>query len=177
MGVKVRLWTSSLEGSLRPEAACGSGTAVVPVLPSLDIMIVNWNTGTLLRDCLKSMTQARGETFRLNRVVVVDKTQPMVRLTDWKAFRNSLSLFFTMASIVASLLLAIKALPAQRRTTCCFSTPTRACSQSPLQRPLEFLEERENPGFGICGVRHVDDSRTFSTTCARFPTLRIFLPR
>ena len=40
--------------------------------PSLDIIIVNWNTGTLIRDCLKSITQARGQRFRLERVVVVD---------------------------------------------------------------------------------------------------------
>jgi len=43
-----------------------------------------------------------------------------------------------------------------------------------LWRPLEFLEHNANSKFGICGVRHVDDSGAFSTSCARFPTLRIF---
>ena len=40
--------------------------------PSLDIIIVNWNTGTLIRDCLESISRARTAALRLARVVVVD---------------------------------------------------------------------------------------------------------
>src|SRR6185436_16896564 len=55
-----------------------------------------------------------------------------------------------------------------------FQNPdTRVFSDS-LRHPLEFLEQKQNSKFGICGVRHVDDSGAFSTSCARFPTLRIF---
>jgi GT2 family glycosyltransferase len=37
------------------------------------------------------------------------------------------------------------------------------------------MEQEENREIGICGVRHVDDSGAFSTSCARFPTLRMFI--
>jgi N-acetylglucosaminyl-diphospho-decaprenol L-rhamnosyltransferase len=174
MGVKVRLWTSSLEGSLHPEAARGSGTAVVPVLPSLDIIIVNWNTGTLLRDCLKSITQARGETFRLNRVVVVDNDSADGSVDGLEGVSEQ-PIFVLHNGVNRGFAAACNqgATGTQADYLLFLNPDTRLFPES-LQRPLEFLEERENPGFGICGVRHVDDSRTFSTTCARFPTLRIF---
>ena len=55
-----------------------------------------------------------------------------------------------------------------------FLNPDTRVFPDSLWRPLEFLEQKENGKFGICGVRHVDDSGAFSTSCARFPTLRIF---
>jgi len=41
-------------------------------LPSLDIVIVNWNAGTYLRDCLEAVAESKREHFELDRVVVVD---------------------------------------------------------------------------------------------------------
>ncbi|HDM75968.1 MAG TPA: glycosyltransferase, partial [Deltaproteobacteria bacterium] len=41
--------------------------------PFMDIIIVNWNSGGQLRDCLESITNANNQdSFKLNRVVVVD---------------------------------------------------------------------------------------------------------
>ena len=40
--------------------------------PSLDVIIVNWNAGPLLRRCLTALTEARSPSFTLARVVVVD---------------------------------------------------------------------------------------------------------
>ena len=55
-----------------------------------------------------------------------------------------------------------------------FLNPDTRVFPDSLWRPLEFLEQEENGKVGICGVRHVDDSGAFSTSCARFPTLKIF---
>ena len=41
-------------------------------MPSLDIVIVNWNTGGQLGECLDSIPAALGGSFGLERVVVVD---------------------------------------------------------------------------------------------------------
>ncbi len=40
--------------------------------PSLDIVIVNWNAGRQLYDCLNSIALAEQGNFALSRVVVVD---------------------------------------------------------------------------------------------------------
>ena len=40
--------------------------------PTLDVIIVNWNTGDDLRACLKSLANTIRSTLTVNRVVVVD---------------------------------------------------------------------------------------------------------
>src|SRR5271156_1399355 len=42
------------------------------MLPSLDIIIVNWNAGSQLQQCLDSIRTANFDGFELLRVVVVD---------------------------------------------------------------------------------------------------------
>jgi len=41
-------------------------------LPTLDIIIVNWNAGQLLRDCVESIEKTKQNNFVLERIVVVD---------------------------------------------------------------------------------------------------------
>jgi N-acetylglucosaminyl-diphospho-decaprenol L-rhamnosyltransferase len=143
--------------------------------PSLDIIIVNWNTGALLRDCLKSIAQARGESFRLDRVVAVDNNS-----TDGSAegsenlpglpisvLHNDVNRGFAAACNQGA--------AGTQADYLLFLNPDTRLFPDSLWRPLEFLEQKENAKFGICGVRNVDDSGAFSTSCARFPTLRIFL--
>jgi len=42
------------------------------VLPSIDIIIVNWNSGKQLSDCLQSIGDTVKTSFQLSRVIVVD---------------------------------------------------------------------------------------------------------
>jgi len=143
--------------------------------PSLDIIIVNWNTGTLLRDCLNSIIQARAESFRIERIVVVDNSSgdgsadglEGLSQLPISVLRNDANRGFAAACNQGAVGTHADYLLLLNPDTCLFAD----C----LSRPLEFLECSENSKFGICGVRHVDDSGAFSTSCARFPTLRIFL--
>ena len=144
------------------------------MIPSLDIIIVNWNTGTLLRDCLGSISQARTAGFRLERVVVVDNNSAdasadaLEGLSEQpiSVLRNDVNQGFAAACNQG-------AAGTQADYLLFLNPDTRVFSDS-LWRPLEFLEQKQNSKFGICGVRHVDDSGAFSTSCARFPTLGIF---
>lgn len=42
------------------------------MLSSIDVIIVNWNSGQLLRDCLASLEKTRQDNFYIKRVTVVD---------------------------------------------------------------------------------------------------------
>ena len=142
--------------------------------PSLDIIIVNWNTGTLIRDCLKSIAQAQGECFRIERVVVVDNHSldgSTEGLEDFlgqpiSVLHNDVNRGFAAACNQGA--------AGTRADYLLFLNPDTRVFPDSLWHPMEFLEQEANVRFGICGVRHVDDSGAFSTSCARFPTLRIF---
>jgi N-acetylglucosaminyl-diphospho-decaprenol L-rhamnosyltransferase len=42
------------------------------MIPKIDIIIVNWNSGMQLRDCLASIKDTDNDNYDLNKVVVVD---------------------------------------------------------------------------------------------------------
>src|SRR5690242_6341987 len=50
----------------------GAPVAVAGARSSLDVVIVNWNSGAQLRACLRSLERANRGGFDLQRVVVVD---------------------------------------------------------------------------------------------------------
>ena len=144
------------------------------MLPSLDIIIVNWNTGALLRDCLKSISQAGTTAFRLERVVVIDNhsadgsADGLEALSEQpiSVLHNNVNRGFAAACNQGA--------AGTQADYLLFLNPDTRVFPDSLWRPLEFLDQKENAKFGICGLRHVDDSGGFSTSCARFPTLRIF---
>jgi N-acetylglucosaminyl-diphospho-decaprenol L-rhamnosyltransferase len=142
--------------------------------PSLDIIIVNWNTGPLIRDCLKSITQARGEGFHLDRVVVVDNNSVDGSVEGLEAVSDQpISVIHNDTNRGFAAACNQGAAGTQADYLLFLNPDTRVFPDS-LWSPLEFLEQEKNSRVGICGVRHVDDSGAFSTSCAHFPTLRIF---
>ncbi|MDP9366947.1 MAG: glycosyltransferase, partial [Chloroflexota bacterium] len=44
-----------------------------------------------------------------------------------------------------------------------------------LTRPIRFMVEPANARIGICGIQLVDESGRVDRSCARFPTLRMFV--
>jgi N-acetylglucosaminyl-diphospho-decaprenol L-rhamnosyltransferase len=143
------------------------------VTPSLDIVIVNWNTGPLLHTCLRSIAAAGGTTYRIGRVVVVDNGSvdgscdnlndvglPLV-LT-----RNGVNRGFAAACNQGATAAASDYL--------LFLNPDTALFNDSLSRPIAFMEEPSNADVAICGVRLVGDKGAPAVSCARFPTVGTF---
>lgn len=142
------------------------------MIPSLDIVIVNWNTGVALSACLRSIASARRDGFRLGRVVVVDNGSE-----DGSA----------CGLHIEGLPLAVVANRANRGfAAACnqgaqrseadyllFLNPDTELFADSLAVPIEYLERPEAAAVGICGVRLVDGAGRPAVSCARFPTLKV----
>jgi GT2 family glycosyltransferase len=143
-------------------------------LPSVAIVIVNWNTGALLGDCLRSIAQAHRDCFCLDRVVIVDNgsvdgsADEVEQLLAPPAivFRNDANRGFAAACNQGA--------AGSQAHYLLFLNPDARLFSDSLSRAVRFLEQKDHAEVGICGVRHVDDSGAFSTSCARFPTLGTF---
>lgn len=136
---------------------------------TLCIIIVNWNSGGQLYDCLKSIANVEQSGFRVVRVVVIDNASTD-ESTDGlhdinlplQFIRNSANRGFAAAcnqgaqGSVADYLL--------------FLNPDTTLFYDSLTIPISFIEQPENQHVGILGIQLVDDSRAISRTCARFPT-------
>jgi GT2 family glycosyltransferase len=141
---------------------------------TLSIVIVNWNAGPALIDCVKSIASYSFDVLR--SVVLVDNgstdgsVEPIEALRDLPfellVIRNHSNIGFAAACNQG----------AAAATACdylLFLNPDTKLLSDSLTTPLAFLQQPSNSQVGICGIRLSDETGNFSTSAARFPTLRI----
>jgi len=135
----------------------------------LDIVIVNWNAGDLLSQCLKSIKcYGHNET---RRVIVLDNAS-----TDGSAdgisdlyelplevVRNNANYGFARACNQGAEL--------GKAPYLLFLNPDIRLFAHSLSIPLAFMEKDENKEVGICGIQLVNESDEVARTCARSPSL------
>lgn len=142
--------------------------------PSLDIVIVNWNAGDLLRECVETITQVEIEGFELGSVVVVDNasrdgsTDAIGRNhLPMSVLRNGSNLGFATACNQGARLGAADHV--------LFLNPDTRLFASSLTLPMRFMALPEHQGIGICGVQLMDKNGHIARSCARFPSLAGYL--
>ncbi len=141
--------------------------------PILSIIIVNWNAGRQLHDCISSIGHANHNGFVLSEVVVVDNDSrddsldgidglgvPVVVL------RNSENKGFAAACNQGTAVAEGNYL--------LFLNPDTRLFEDSLSVPLAYMQKPENQDVGIVGVQLLDEQSHITRSCARFPTLGIF---
>lgn len=140
------------------------------VTASLDIVIVNWNTGQCLRDCLASVElSAEGRNVELLSVRVVDNAS-----TDGSAdglptdalpltvIRNRENTGFARACNQGAM--------GHQADHLLLLNPDVILRRDTLSTAVACLQRAAYSGYGICGVKLLDDSGDVFPSCARFPT-------
>jgi len=138
-------------------------------MKTLDIVIVNWNTGGLLRDCLKSILTCRiPKGFALTKVVVVDNASCDDSLNDidalplpLKIIRNSSNLGFAAACNQGA--------ASGSGDAILLLNPDTQLFESSLTAPLERLLTSKAEKIGVVGVQLIDEFGAVTRTCARLP--------
>ena len=143
---------------------------------TLLIVIVNWNSGAQLRDCVKSIEHAAAALppgRQLTELIVVDNAS-----TDGSECGLQLSacpLTLISNSVNRGFAAACNQGAAIRATDwILFLNPDTLLFEESLAVPLAHLDEPEHRHTGIAGVQLVDDSGQVWRSCSRFPTLRHF---
>jgi len=139
------------------------------MIPQLDIVIVNWNAGSYLRECIRSMSIALSNSFELKSIVIVDNASTDNSLDDVedvdlpvRIIRNDSNVGFGKAcnagvwSCSSEYLLIL-------------NPDTRLFSNS-IDPVILFMQKEENKSVGMVGVQIIDDEGNISRNCARFPT-------
>ena len=132
----------------------------------IDIVIVNWNSGHQLAECIASIRQHHNGL--LGKCIVVDNGS-----------RDGSTYFLSGASDV-DLVLTGKNLGFGRACNLgsargnspfiLFLNPDACLMPGSLEVPLAFLTRRENARTGIAGIALVDEGATVQRTCARSPS-------
>lgn len=142
----------------------------------LDVVIVNWNTGGYLADCLESICASAKEADWLGRVIVVDNAStdnslelaaPWLREPAIALIRNAENRGFGVAcnqgarAGTAALLL--------------FLNPDARLLPGVVERISQFLASPAGKDVGICGVRILGDDGQPGVVGGPFPTPRVLI--
>jgi len=139
-------------------------------MTSLDIVIVNWNTGLQLRDCLESILHCNRTEYKLDRIVVVDNNSTDQSIED--IHTTSLPLIVIKNSTNRGFAAACNQGAANTKADfILFLNPDTRLFENSLSKPLKFMLEANNSKIGICSIQLVDSSNKVSCTCAYFPSL------
>jgi N-acetylglucosaminyl-diphospho-decaprenol L-rhamnosyltransferase len=141
---------------------------------SLDIIIVNWNAGALLRACVQSIVDADQSSCRVTRIVVVDNAssdrsgEGLEALTSAvRVIRNGANRGFAAACNQGAV--------GTRADYLLFLNPDTRLFVDSLTVPIVYMEAPEHRGVGICGIRMVDAGGRPMVSVARVPTLGTFV--
>ncbi len=138
----------------------------------LDIVIVNWNTGLQLRECLQSMATAiTAPVFCLRQCIVVDNASEDGSadgldslLLPLMITRNHENKGFAYACNQGA--------KAGKSEYILFLNPDFKLFPDSLVKALCFLDEKRNEKVGILGIQLVDENGVIQRNVARFPTPR-----
>lgn len=139
----------------------------------VSVIIVNWNAGAQLVDCVLSIAQYHHGL--VSSVIIVDNASTDDSLARVEALRN---LPFQLQTVRNHDNRGFGAACNQGAELAnsefiLFLNPDTRLFEGSLVKPISFMLQPSNSGIGICGIRLVDEEGNASTSAARFPTLQV----
>lgn len=132
----------------------------------LDIVIVNWNAGFQISNCVNSIAQ-HGDGF-VEKIIVVDNgsvdgsESNVAGLSGVTLIRAGTNLGFGKACNLGAHLATSEFL--------LFLNPDTVLFSNTLPTALAFMQDPAHAHVGICGVQLLEDSGKVSHSCSRFPS-------
>jgi N-acetylglucosaminyl-diphospho-decaprenol L-rhamnosyltransferase len=138
------------------------------LMPSLAIVIVNWNAGKQLQRCISSIVAAQRESFRIDRVIVVDNAS-----SDGSSERlRSAGLPLVVIANPANRGFAVACNQGAGGSTAdylLFLNPDVVLEPCALEESVAFMQKPENARVGICGIQLFNSTGEIARSCARIP--------
>jgi N-acetylglucosaminyl-diphospho-decaprenol L-rhamnosyltransferase len=136
-----------------------------------DVILVNWNTGAYLKECVESLLHE--ETHNIGKIIIVDNNSsdesinilPKNKLI--KVIKKKKNHGFGKACNIGAKYSNEKYL--------LFLNPDTRVFRNTIGKSLEFMEKSENQKIAISGVQMIDASKNVVKSCSYFPTASRFL--
>jgi hypothetical protein len=138
---------------------------------NLSIVIVNWNSGTQLRNCVASITEtARGMPgeYQVDEIVIVDNGSTDGSELDLDAGEVPLRLLCNQANRGFAAACNQGAADVKSELIL-FLNPDTTLFADSLTCPMKYLSKPEQADVGIVGIQLIDDTNVVARSCARFP--------
>lgn len=136
-------------------------------LPSVSIIIVNYNSSEYLVKCLDSIARLEKTYFVLDKIVVVDNSSDQrnqYMLEERKEIyliKNNKNEGFAKACNQGA--------DETKSDYILFLNPDTILFEDTLDRSVECYEKQKNKGIGVLGVQILNEHNEITKTCSRFP--------
>lgn len=144
-------------------------------MKKIDIVIVNWNSGNQLFDCIQSIVNHHNDFVR--DVIVVDNSSTDLSLSlldslvisgcHLNVIRNAMNLGFAKACNQGA--------ASTRGEYILFLNPDARLFEGTLIGVVDSMQNKKNYNIGIIGVKLLGEDGNMSISAARFPTLRVMI--
>jgi len=136
----------------------------------LDIIIVNWNSGEMLNNCLSSIEKSNLNNILVNIIIVDndsndDSLNKISSKVEYTLIKNGKNFGFAKACNIG--------LSESNGKYILFLNPDTEVRENTLQKAIKMMEDNEN--ISVLGVKHFDDCGNVVPSCSRFPKLSNFL--
>lgn len=140
---------------------------------SLGIVIVNWNTGDMLKACIDSVLSSNFNGVNLEKIVVVDNgstDNSVIKISNNSGYVNIIcnndNVGFAKACNQGARTLESDYL--------LFLNPDMVCEPNSIASVIDFMNKDSSRNIGICGTALYGEKGKFGASCARFPNASIF---
>ena len=137
----------------------------------ITIIIVNWNSGQYLRQCIESISLISGQF--INKIIVVDNASKDESIRDIEKF-NNVKLINAGFNLGFGRACNLGAREASNSKYLLFLNPDATLSVDVLAKTMDYMEGPNAAHIGICGVQLIDAVGHISRSCSRFPSAGIF---
>lgn len=140
-------------------------------IPTIHVVIVNWNAGGMLADCLRSFEAVAADAVILDRVSVVDNASSDASLLALEELKIKLPLEIICNSENRGFAAACnQGARDSKADFLLFLNPDTCLSPGALEKPSQFLTDARNADVGIVGIQLIDARGNVARTCARRPS-------
>lgn len=142
--------------------------------PTVDIVIVNWNSGEQLRECLESIYASKNKDVELSTVTVVDNASSDGSLKQAESSQTP-AVIIPNARNIGFGAACNQGAQVGSADYILFLNPDAKLYHDSLDTSVCFMEESSNSNIGIIGIQLLDNQGNISRSCSRFPTTSLLL--
>ena len=146
------------------------------MINSFSIVIVNWNSGGQLKNCINSIYAARKTTCVLDKIIIVDNASSDNSLDDIKLkgtlteiIENRTNFGFGKACNIGA--------KGVNSDFILFLNPDTIIFHHTFINLFKHVEYNSSDNIGVYGIQLQDETGRVQKTCARFPTTWNFIVR
>ncbi|HMT02955.1 MAG TPA: glycosyltransferase family 2 protein [Burkholderiales bacterium] len=141
---------------------------------TLSIIIVNWNSGTHLLNCINSILKCNKNEFKLDKIIIVDNASTdnsielIVENSLINIIKNNTNLGFAKACCIGAEIC--------NSDIFLFLNPDTIILDETLDKSVSFYREKSALlNFGILGIQLKDENKVIQKSCSRFPNIITYL--